>query len=76
MPPGHSPPKTRPRAVLNMSSGKEVFIVGPGFIGWNIIDILVDQGYAVTGLVRRDEHAAGIKTLVSMTRQWLEREEG
>lgn len=44
-----------------MSVGKKVFIVGPGFIGWNILDILIEQGYSVTGLVRRDEHAEGIK---------------
>lgn len=44
-----------------MSSGKKVFIVGPGFIGWNVLDILIEQGYTVTGLVRRDEHAEGIK---------------
>lgn len=44
-----------------MSSGKKVFIVGPGFIGWNILDILIEQGYSVTGLVRRDEHAEGIE---------------
>lgn len=44
-----------------MSSGKKVFILGPGFVGWNIIDILIEQGYSVTGLVRRDAHAEGIK---------------
>ena len=44
-----------------MSSGRKVFIVGPGFIGWNILDILIEQGYHVTGLVRREEHAAGIE---------------
>lgn len=44
-----------------MSSGKKIFIVGPGFIGWNILDVLIEQGYSVTGLVRRDAHAEGIK---------------
>ncbi|KAK5083539.1 hypothetical protein LTR05_006042 [Lithohypha guttulata] len=44
-----------------MSSGKKVFIVGPGFIGWNVLDILVEQGYSVSALVRRNEHAEGIK---------------
>lgn len=44
-----------------MSTGKKVFIVGPGFIGWNVLDILIDHGYSVTGLVRRDEHAKGIE---------------
>lgn len=41
-------------------SAKNVFIVGPGFIGWNIIDLLVPEGYNVSGLVRRKEHADGI----------------
>lgn len=44
-----------------MSTGKKVFIVGPGFIGWNVVDLLVGEGYSVTGLVRRKEHADGIK---------------
>lgn len=43
-----------------MSTGKNVFIVGPGFIGWNIIDLLIPEGYKITGLVRRKEHADGI----------------
>ncbi|EMC94250.1 hypothetical protein BAUCODRAFT_75287 [Baudoinia panamericana UAMH 10762] len=42
-------------------SGKTVFIVGPGFIGWNVLDLLIGEGYIVTGLVRRREHAEGIK---------------
>ncbi|KAI1761949.1 NAD(P)-binding protein [Hypoxylon sp. FL1150] len=44
-----------------MSSGKKVFIVGPGFIGWNVLDLLAKEGYAVTGYVRRQEHANQIK---------------
>lgn len=44
-----------------MASGKSVFIIGPGFIGWNVIDLLVAEGYSVTGFVRRKEHADGIK---------------
>lgn len=44
-----------------MSTATKVFIVGPGFIGWNIVDLLVAEGYAVSGLVRRKEHADGIK---------------
>lgn len=44
-----------------MSSGKKVFIVGPGFIGWNILDILISHGYQVSALVRRDSHAEAIK---------------
>lgn len=40
---------------------KSVFIVGPGFIGWNVLDLLVKDHYHVTGLVRRHEHAEAIK---------------
>ncbi|RYP45603.1 hypothetical protein DL768_008082 [Monosporascus sp. mg162] len=43
------------------SSGKKVFIVGPGFIGWNVLELLVKEGYEVTGYVRRNEHADQIK---------------
>ena len=42
------------------SSGKKVLIIGPGFIGWNVLDLLVAEDYSVTGLVRRKEHADGI----------------
>lgn len=42
-------------------SGKTVFIIGPGFIGWNVLELLVAEGYQVTGLVRRKEHAAAIE---------------
>ena len=44
-----------------MSTGKHVFIVGPGFIGWNVLDLLISEGYKVTGFVRRKEHADQIK---------------
>ena len=44
-----------------MSTPKSVFIIGPGFIGWNVLELLVGQGHTVTGLVRRDSHAEQIK---------------
>lgn len=44
-----------------MSSGKKVLVVGPGFIGWNVIDRLVSEGYNVTGIVRRAAHAQQIQ---------------
>lgn len=44
-----------------MGASKKVFIIGPGFIGWNVLELLVGEGYTVTGLVRRDEHAEKIK---------------
>ncbi|SMR56620.1 unnamed protein product [Zymoseptoria tritici ST99CH_1E4] len=44
-----------------MSQSKSVFIIGPGFIGWNVLELLVDEGHSVTGLVRRKEHGEQIK---------------
>ncbi|ETN37862.1 uncharacterized protein HMPREF1541_07485 [Cyphellophora europaea CBS 101466] len=40
-----------------MAGGKNVLIVGPGFIGWNVLDLLLTEGYSVTGYARRQEHA-------------------
>jgi nucleoside-diphosphate-sugar epimerase len=45
-----------------MNTARKVFIIGPGFIGWNVLELLIGEGYTVTGLVRRDEHAEQIKT--------------
>jgi nucleoside-diphosphate-sugar epimerase len=44
-----------------MSAGKRALIIGPGFIGWNVLDLLVAEGYSVTGFVRRKEHGDAIK---------------
>ncbi len=43
------------------TEGKKVLIIGPGFIGWSVLDLLVAEGYSVTGFVRRKEHADGIR---------------
>jgi nucleoside-diphosphate-sugar epimerase len=40
----------------------KVLIVGPGFIGWNVLDLLVAEGYQVTGYVRRESHASQIQS--------------
>ena len=45
-----------------MASGKSVFIICPGFIGWNVLDNLLAEGYAVPGLLQRDGHAKQIET--------------
>ncbi|KAL7623556.1 hypothetical protein AAE478_007239 [Parahypoxylon ruwenzoriense] len=45
-----------------MPSGKKVFIVGPGFIGWNVLDLLVKEGYVITGYIRREDHADQLKS--------------
>jgi nucleoside-diphosphate-sugar epimerase len=44
-----------------MGAGKKVLIVGPGFIGWNVLELLISEGYTVTGYVRRKEHAKQIE---------------
>lgn len=44
------------------SPGKKVFIIGPGFIGWNVLDLLVKENYDVTAFVRREEHAKELKS--------------
>jgi hypothetical protein len=44
-----------------MSSEKTVLIIGPGFIGWNVLDLLIAANYTVTGFVRRKEHGQQIQ---------------
>jgi hypothetical protein len=51
------------------SSGKEVFLIGPGYIGREVVDRLLENGYKVTTLVRRKEAAQelekdGVKTVM------------
>ncbi|KAF7538567.1 hypothetical protein G7054_g2779 [Neopestalotiopsis clavispora] len=43
------------------SKEQKVFILGPGFIGWNVLELLVKEKYQVTGFVRRKEHGDQIK---------------
>ncbi|ODM15522.1 hypothetical protein SI65_09125 [Aspergillus cristatus] len=38
--------------------GKSVFLIGPGFIGREILDLLIQEQYNVTVLVRRESAAA------------------
>ncbi|KAJ9642734.1 hypothetical protein H2204_002382 [Knufia peltigerae] len=52
-----------------MTAGKNVFLIGPGFIGRNVVDILLSEGYTVTTLVRRESYGAelqkdGVKTVL------------
>ncbi|KAJ2978422.1 hypothetical protein NUW58_g7502 [Xylaria curta] len=42
-------------------ASKKALIVGPGYIGWNILELLVQENYVVTGYVRRKEHGEQIK---------------
>jgi nucleoside-diphosphate-sugar epimerase len=40
-----------------MSPSKNVFLIGPGLIGWTVLDLLIAENYTVTALVRRQSHA-------------------
>jgi nucleoside-diphosphate-sugar epimerase len=44
-----------------MEVAKSVFIIGPGYVGWNVLDLLLAEGYTVSGLVRRESHAKQIE---------------
>jgi hypothetical protein len=44
-----------------MSTAKKVSIVGPGFTGWNVLELLVREGNTGTELVPRDEHAKHVE---------------
>ena len=44
-----------------MDAGKKVFIIGPGFIGWDVLEPLVAEKYTVSALVRQKEHAVQIE---------------
>ncbi|ETI27728.1 hypothetical protein G647_00177 [Cladophialophora carrionii CBS 160.54] len=44
-----------------MSPAKNIFLIGPGLIGADLIELLLADGYSVTTLVRREEHARQIK---------------
>ncbi|KAK3617047.1 hypothetical protein LTR56_025558 [Elasticomyces elasticus] len=50
-----------------MFSRGSVFLLGPGFIGLQILSELVAEGYSVTTLVRRDEARASLEQLGSQT---------
>lgn len=43
-----------------MENAKKVFLIGPGFIGAEVLNLLVNEGYEVTTLVRRETYAAEI----------------
>ena len=34
---------------------KKVLIIGPGLLGWNVLESMVQQGHVVTAFVRREE---------------------
>lgn len=50
-----------------MASKGSVFLLGPGFIGLEILGQLLKEGYSVTTLVRRDEARASLEKMGSKT---------
>ncbi|EXJ65766.1 uncharacterized protein A1O5_11007 [Cladophialophora psammophila CBS 110553] len=44
-------------------AAKKVFLIGPGLIGTDLLELLVEAGYEVTTMVRREAHAAQVKDL-------------
>ncbi|KAI9926990.1 hypothetical protein ASPWEDRAFT_165339 [Aspergillus wentii DTO 134E9] len=50
-------------------SAQKVFLIGPGFIGGEVLDLLLQKNYAVTTLIRRQAAAAsfhdlGVQTVI------------
>lgn len=50
-----------------MASKGSVLLLGPGFIGLEILSELLQEGYSVTTLVRRDEARASLEEMGSQT---------
>lgn len=46
---------------MSSTTGKSVFLIGPGFIGREVLDRLLAEDYAVTTLVRRESYAREIE---------------
>ncbi|KIW24957.1 uncharacterized protein PV07_10633 [Cladophialophora immunda] len=51
------------------TTGKSVFLIGPGFIGREVVDLLLQENYTVTTLTRREAYAtelqqSGAKTVL------------
>lgn len=42
-------------------SGKSVFLIGPGFIGREVLDLLFSESYTVTALTRRESYATELQ---------------
>ncbi|KAK3050875.1 hypothetical protein LTR09_007953 [Extremus antarcticus] len=43
------------------TTGKSVFLIGPGYIGLEIIDRLLENGYNVSAMTRREDAAKGLQ---------------
>lgn len=45
-----------------MAPGKNVFIIGAGFIGTEILDLLHEEKYSITAFTRREQHASQLES--------------
>ncbi|KAF2028611.1 NAD(P)-binding protein [Setomelanomma holmii] len=50
-----------------MISASKIFLIGAGYIGGEILDLLLAEKYQVTALVRREAHAAELQALGAST---------
>ena len=50
-----------------MPNERSVFLLGPGYIGLEVLSLLLQEGYPVTTLVRRQEAREGLEKLGSKT---------
>ena len=50
-----------------MTNEKDVFLIGPGFIGAEILDLLIADGYNVTTLTRREAYAKELQAVGAKT---------
>ncbi|KAF2500213.1 NAD(P)-binding protein [Lophium mytilinum] len=46
---------------------QSIFIIGPGFVGWNVLELLIPEGYPISALVRREAHAKQIEKSGAIT---------
>ncbi|KAK3058711.1 hypothetical protein LTR09_000276 [Extremus antarcticus] len=44
-----------------MATDKRVFLIGPGLIGADLLELLIEDGYDVTTMARRESHAAQLR---------------
>lgn len=44
-----------------MAENKRIFLIGPGLIGADLLELLIEDGYIVTTMARRESHAAQLR---------------
>lgn len=46
---------------MSVENQKDVFLIGPGLIGADLLELLIEDGYNVTTMARRESHAAQLR---------------